>query len=324
MHSCGFTWDSPLGNKRLRATVIRRDLFHWASFDDRHLRHKIQKQEQTGSVTTASIAFEDNSFQSPFQTKSIATLRQAKIQDSTKSVGATTVSTFNPPSVVRKRSKIFGASSRSYSMSKVGRKKGLPCPTMKSSSSSHYLHVHLRILAGAKILSFNDSDFLAQQVEGGIMRKGGIFKSALIETAIEGVQLTVLDDSPRELLGVTARDVQFVKPKGSIEATLRVRHFQVDAMLPDARYPIIIQPLPLGVDRRKNDSRHAAFLDNLDSSDCYWSKHDERPVPILEIVGSYVPQVSSQLVTRNKIISKLKLSFISDFTYLTDKHDVDP
>lgn len=38
--------------------------------------------------------------------------------------------------------------------------------------------------------------------------------------------------------------------RGSIEATLRVRHFQVDAMLPTARYPIIFQPIPLGVDRR--------------------------------------------------------------------------
>lgn len=115
------------------------------------------------------------------------------------------------------------------------------------------------------------------------------------------------------------RDVQFQKPGGSIDFTLRVRHFQADAMLPSARYPIIIQPLPLGVDRRKNDNRRDAFLDNLD----YWSKHDERPVPILEIVGSYVPQVSSQVITRNTIIPKLEF-FISYFTYIADKHDVDP
>lgn len=85
------------------------------------------------------------------------------------------------------------------------------------------------------------------------------------------------------VLGVTVRDVQIQKPKESIEATVRVRHFQVDAMLPTARYPIIIQPLPLGVDRRgplHGDS--ATVVDtNITKKDCFWESHNEKPIPIL-------------------------------------------
>lgn len=123
------------------------------------------------------------------------------------------------------------------------------------------------------------------------MRKGGNFKNAFLKTTIEGMQLTILDTFPKELLAITIRDIQIIKPEGSIEAALRVRHFQVDAMLPSARYPIIIQPLPLGVDRRKNQVYDGA-KGHLDKKDCYWLKHTEKPVPVLEIVGSYVPQVS--------------------------------
>ena len=129
-------------------------------------------------------------------------------------------------------------------------------------------------------------------VESGIMRDGGSFKNALIQTNIQGMQLTILDTFPKELLGVTVRDVQIIKPRGSIEATFRVRHFQIDALLSTARYPIIIQPLPLGVDRRMSESYQDTSEENLDKKDLYWLEHAEKPVPVLEIVSSYVPQVS--------------------------------
>ena len=54
------------------------------------------------------------------------------------------------------------------------------------------------------------------------------------------------------VLGITAKDIQVVKHKGTIESIFRVRHFQIDAMLPTARYPIIIQPLPLGESKKGN------------------------------------------------------------------------
>ena len=92
-------------------------------------------------------------------------------------------------------------------------------------------------------------------------------------------------------MGIVVRDIQLYKPVGSIKATARVRHFQVDAMLPDARYPIIIQPLPLGVDRRESSIESDEVTDIVSNGDCFWMKQDEKPVPVLEVTGSYVPQV---------------------------------
>ena len=95
------------------------------------------------------------------------------------------------------------------------------------------------------------------------------------------------------VLGITARDIRVIKPKGSIEATLRVRHFQVDAMLNSARYPIILQPLPLGVDRRQplHDEKDE-YNKIVTKKDCFWESHNELPIPLLEFSASYVPQTN--------------------------------
>lgn len=294
MHSCAYTWDSPLGNKRLRAIVVRRHAHHFASLDDHQLDRIDERHEYTENRASASVASRQSSSK---RKKKLPSIRRSKgaNDNNTSSIRGASTSSYSSTSVLQKYRNIFDGYSRSYSMIKVGRKKDLP-----TNESSHHLHAHLRIIAGAKILSFNDSDYLAQQVESGIMRKGGSFKSALLEMNIEGMQLTVLDTHPRELLGLTVRDVQIIKPRGSIESTFRVRHFQVDAMLPTARYPIIIQPLPLGVDRRRNVTHQDVSEDDkVKKSECFWLKHSEKPVPVLEIVGSYVPQVSSPLLDLN-------------------------
>ncbi len=121
-------------------------------------------------------------------------------------------------------------------------------------------------------------------------RKGGDFKSALCDIKIEGVGFYIMDDFPREMIGVVIRGLEILKPRGSIETQAKVRHLQVDAMLPDARYPIIIQPLPLGVDRREDVQN--AIDGIIKKHDCFWLDHDEKPVPIFEVSFSYVPQVS--------------------------------
>eukprot|EP01082_Thalassiosira_pseudonana_P015658 g14534.t1 g14534 contig9:2076053-2079490(+) len=211
-----------------------------------------------------------------------------------------------------KRERIFGYRSRSFALSKVGRKKNLPCPS--NQVASHHLFAHLRILAGTKILSFSDDTWLSDQVELGLLRKGGDFKSARFETNIEGVGVYLMDDYPKELMGIVVRDIQLYKPVGSIKATARVRHFQVDAMLPDARYPIIIQPLPLGVDRRESSIESDEVTDIVSNGDCFWMKQDEKPVPVLEVTGSYVPQTNMTWVpSLDLFISPMKLQIDLDY-----------
>lgn len=103
-----------------------------------------------------------------------------------------------------------------------------------------------------------------------------------------------MDDFPRELMGVIVRDCQIYKPKDSIEVTAKVRHIQVDAMLPNARYPCIIQPKLVGVDRRAKwddsmmDETHLTAA-SIDANECFWMKKREGE-PVLDVLFSYVPQ----------------------------------
>lgn len=56
----------------------------------------------------------------------------------------------------------------------------------------------MRIMSGTKILSFSDTDWLAQQVEQGNLRKGGGFKHAETDLYFEGLSLYVVDDFNHE------------------------------------------------------------------------------------------------------------------------------
>ena len=90
-------------------------------------------------------------------------------------------------------------------------------------------------------------------------------------------------------------------------------------MLPNARYPIIIQPLPLGVDRRApliKDSNSSDLIvpPSVNRQDCFWLKNEEKPLPVLEIACSYVPHENMiWLPTLDIVISPLKLQIDVDY-----------
>lgn len=118
-----------------------------------------------------------------------------------------------------------------------------------------------------------------------------------------------------KVLGITVRDVQIQKPGGSIDFTLRVRHFQVDAMLPSARYPIIIQPLPLGVDRREPlyPECEGVLDSNTIKRDCYWENHNEKPIPLLGWFVSCTIQTTSVILT-SRLIACLYWNLLLELT----------
>ena len=132
---------------------MRKQAHHCASIDD--LYRIDETQEYNGSVTSVAA-----SRQSSMKSKRFSSFRRSKGagDNSSDSIGEKTGSSRGSSSVLQKFKSKFDTNSRSYSMSRVGRKKDLP-----TKSSSHHLHAHLRIIAGTKILSFNDSDYLGQQ-----------------------------------------------------------------------------------------------------------------------------------------------------------------
>jgi len=321
MHSCGYCWDSPLGKKRLRAVVIpKKKSKHYRlrlalkMERDRHIKTAKDVEDNGTAKTADSVSSDDDSIGNTDVEPIVFAIKRGTRANIDSAVELKRTTALN-------HRNLYTVNSRSYSMNKVGRKKDLPCPEMKTlfdypnsldgTAMESNLFAHIRILAGTKILSFNDSPFLAEQVELGTTRKGGNFKSALCHIEFAGVGISIMDDFPREVMGVVIRDIQIHKPRGSIDSTAMVRHFQVDAMLPDARYPIIIQPLPLGVDRRNLPESTPG---SIDRKDCYWLKNDEKPVPIFESSCSYVPQSNMVWVPRIDVsISPMKLQLDVDY-----------
>ena len=285
MHSCGYTWDSPHGRLSLRAVVVPKrrrsnNLFGQYAKDE--------SESSTAGSKTFDATYEERHVDgSEISDSDADTTNKSSLCSNENIISASSSCMAQIP---LDRKDLFGSKSRSYKSSTVGCKKDLPC--LVSGNTTSALKAHLRISAGTKILSFNDSSWLINQVELGLLRKGGDFKSALVEMNMDGLSFYLMDDYPREVIGVAVRDVQIYKPQGSIQANASVRHFQVDAMLPKARYPIIIQPKAVGVDRQGHmieNNTHDNHPESVNESDCFWLKHNEGE-SVFEVALSYVPQ----------------------------------
>ena len=294
MHSCGYTWDSPLGKKRLRVAVLP------GRMSSSELSRKGKTLGSDAKSTTSTMSTMDSEDES---------IEGDDSEDPLLHSLRTGISTLSEKEGKKKGGKLsrqwlHSRLSRTYNLQKIGKRKSLHCPQLetdrmgnaKQNRMRESLKVHTRVATGTKVISFSDSEWLADQVESGLLRRGGDFKSALIDINVEGAGIYFNDSFPRELMSILVRDMQVVKPMGSIEFIMRVRHFQIDAMLPNARYPIIIQPLPLGVDRRLQELQNSASTnsnipDSIKARECYWKLHDEKPIPLFEMKCSYVPQV---------------------------------
>ncbi len=184
----------------------------------------------------------------------------------------------------------FSQNSRLYKMN-AGMKQSL----QYSHDDCYFtVHSHVRISSGTKIFSVNDSNFMVDAVASGATSKDGSFDNAMYDIYSEGVSITIVDNFPKEMLAITVRDVSISKQVKSIATQVMVRHFQIDAMDPEARYPIICQPLPLGIDHREPKSNELTLPENVSSTDLFWMEYaEDRPSPVFEANFKYIPQVSS-------------------------------
>ena len=138
-------------------------------------------------------------------------------------------------------------------------------------------------------------------MEKGELRNGGNWKNAHIECFLAGIAVNLIDNYPRELMSVTLRDFTIFKPKGSVETKTRLTHLQIDAMFHKASYPVILQPVPLGVDRKKvvieemglSDKKEFAVGNSrsLTLKSQYWQDYYEQPFPVVEGTFTYLPQL---------------------------------
>lgn len=184
----------------------------------------------------------------------------------------------------------FSYNSRLYKMN-AGRKQNLQ---YSHEDCDFIIHSHVRIASGTKIFTIADSDFIADAVALGITRNGGSFENAICDIVADGVSISIVDSFPKEMLAITVRDFSVSKQVKTNATQVLVRHFQIDAMDQEARYPIICQPLPLGIDHRELQSNELALPENVNSNDLFWLEHaEDRPSPVFEATFEYIPQVRS-------------------------------
>lgn len=178
--SCAYTWDSPLGKKKLRAVVIAKECTKATQLDAALKHERTKKEDNDGDVTVATADSDDESVDSVDEPEEplVYSLKKGVKLDARE---LNKTARYRSP----RRKAVFGRGSRSYNLSKVGRQKDLPCPSAKEaesgkkSSRSSNLVAHTRIAAGTKILSFSDSTWLAEQVQAGKMLLCFIFSHFL-------------------------------------------------------------------------------------------------------------------------------------------------
>ena len=224
MSSTQYTWDSPLGKKKLRAVVIPKEKSKSHQLDEaleRERDYEVASQNinsnagesQNGDETVDTYDSDEDKTTIESESATEPLLQALEKGASPDSRELNKTERYRSP---RKKA-VYTLDSRSYDMKKVGSQIDLPCPSPKECDSGHSmmsskLFAHLRISAGTKILSFSDSTWMADQVQAGQLRKGGDFKTALYELNIEGIGLYIMDDFPKEVMAVILRDIQFHKP----------------------------------------------------------------------------------------------------------------
>ena len=173
MSSCAYTWDNPLGKKKLRATVVAESKTKAHQLENALKKERDAESFQQESMHSGGGDSDDETLDDDEYA------REPLMFSLTKGVKSLDARELNKTARYRspRRKAVFGVHSRSFAMSKVGQQKHLPCPSAKesleenSSMMSSDLFTHVRIVAGSKIMSFSDSTWLAKQVQTGMSIK---------------------------------------------------------------------------------------------------------------------------------------------------------
>jgi Ca2+-binding EF-hand superfamily protein len=121
----------------------------------------------------------------------------------------------------------------------------------------------------------------------------------LIDLAIHGVGITIVDDYPREILNITMENLRLASSAGSRACVFTMHHIQLDDMSPQSIYPVVLAPLDSGF--------------NSDNREGWLPSEDERPFFSLTVETS--PQSGITIVSNfdmvvNSLIVKFNLEYV--------------
>ncbi|DBA04672.1 TPA: hypothetical protein N0F65_012255 [Lagenidium giganteum] len=100
----------------------------------------------------------------------------------------------------------------------------------------------------------------------------------LVDVALHGIGITMVDASPREILNLTIENFRIESKPKSRALVITVHHFQIDDMTPHSTYPVIMAPIDSGF--------------NSDQREGWLPEDGERPFLTLTIDTSPLPGIT--------------------------------
>ncbi|KDO31045.1 hypothetical protein SPRG_19573 [Saprolegnia parasitica CBS 223.65] len=83
-----------------------------------------------------------------------------------------------------------------------------------------------------------------------------LFDMAL-EVGLHGLGVTIVDESPREIMNITMEGLRMLSPAHSHKTTYELHHMQLDDMTPHTMYPIFLAPIDSGFNSHKREGWRA-------------------------------------------------------------------
>jgi len=332
LNFCGYSWCNPQGKKRLRFVSLEKARSKEFLVEQAYgigpeagIKQTHVDSVQSEVISEGEVDENENAGgTADYQTTSVD--QKSSGEHAEKHVSELSILRSNShsgdPFVKRKR--LFTKhSSRSYNLAVVGRHIPLPC-TAPSGTSISELITEVHVIAGTRTMTFSDSDWRLRQIKDGLLRIGGHWKNTQFLFLMEGLAAHLTDDFPREVMSVLIRQLSIVKPKGFIEVSAKLRHFQVDAMFKSPKYPVMLRPVPMGVDRRQSSVEEVGLSDSsdiflggervLEIKDQFWRLHNEQPFPVVEAMIAYLPQPRMTWIPQLKVVvCPMKMQIELDF-----------
>ncbi|KAF1315998.1 Dynein assembly factor 1, partial [Globisporangium splendens] len=119
--------------------------------------------------------------------------------------------------------------------------------------------------------------------------------NALIDLAIHGVGITIVDTHPQEVLNITMESLRFTSSAGSRTCVFTLHHIQMDDMTPHALYPVILAPLDSGF----NSDKREGWLPSEDERPFFSLTMDTAPQTGIAIFNNFDMVVNSLSVKLN-------------------------
>lgn len=234
----GYAFGNPAGKKKIRCVVSANTLSYDFQESMRKKKERKRLKEKRETSTLRGSSMERASLSSRNNEESSTGGRERKYNHEVKK------------EIEKYRKLLRGGYSRSYCPDKIGPRKDLPSPGFGNSAYVNTLSAEVRIQGGSKVLSFNDTEFHTEQQMSGDLGKKSQWQSIGVDVRVEGITLHLVDEEPKETLSLMLRDFRVFKRQREIDLTFRLRSLQIDNMLEDAFYPIVLRPVDMTYDPR--------------------------------------------------------------------------